>query len=362
MRAWRVLARRATLVFAPEQADMRKNVILITGANGEIGHGLVDHFRDHSDTEVVALDLNPIDRVQAEGCASTIVGDILDDNVLQRLESEYEIHEIYHLAALLSTRSEHAPIQAHRVNVNGTLNLMRLASEQARSHGHTVKFMFPSSIAAYGLPNRETKNIVDPLEESEFNFPTTMYGCNKLYCEQLGRYFSRHFRQLDVDSSASGVDFRAIRFPGLISAFTVPAGGTSDYGPEMIHAAASGQPYECFVDAEAKLPFMAMPDAVKALMSLANAGQEQLGRRVYNVTSFSLTAADIRERVVRRFPDARVEFCADPARARIVDTWPAEVDDSAARNDWGWVPDYDVDRAFDEYVLPNVARYYEESS
>ena len=341
---------------------MRKTVILITGANGEIGHGLVQHFRTTADTDVVALDLKPIDRELADGCAATIVGDILDDNVLQRLASEFEIHEIYHLAALLSTRSEHAPIQGHRVNVNGTLNLLQLAHEQATSHGHNVKFLFPSSIAAYGIPNRETKNILDPLDEGEFNFPATMYGCNKLYCEQLGRYFSRHFRQLDARVASSGVDFRGLRFPGLISAYTVPAGGTSDYGPEMIHAAASGKPYDCFVDEGAALPFMAMPDAVKALTSLAAAGQDQLGRRVYNVTSFTLSAGEIRDRVLARFPGAEVRFNPDPARAKIVDSWPALVDDSAARNDWGWAPEYGVDRAFDDYVFPNVARYYEGTS
>ena len=337
---------------------MRKPVALITGANGEIGHGLIEHLVRNEAKRVVALDLKSFDAEQAELCSATIVGDILDEDLLQRLISEYEIHEVYHLAALLSTRAEYTPVQAHRVNVNGTLNLLELAHEQARWHGHEVKFLFPSSIAAYGLPDRETKNQAGKVTEDEFNFPSTMYGCNKLYCEQIGRYFTTHFRQLSADPAPSGVDFRSLRFPGLISAATVPSGGTSDYGPEMIHAAAQGQAYDAFVDADASLPFMAMPDALKALTSLAAAPSERLSRRVYNVTSFSVTATEIRDRAVKFFEGAEIGFEPDPPRARIVDSWPADVDDSAARRDWGWQPDYDVDRAFNEYILPTVAKRY----
>jgi threonine 3-dehydrogenase len=185
-----------------------------------------------------------------------------------------------------------------------------------------------------------------------------MYGCNKLYCEQLGRYFSFYYRQLAAERIPSGVDFRCIRFPGLISAVTLPAGGTSDYASEMIHAAAQGQPYACFVGAHARLPFMAMPDGIKALVQLAAAPAEHLRQRVYNVTAFSVSAGGIRERVMRAFPQARIEFQPDVPRAAIVDSWPAEVDDSPARRDWNWSPEYDADRAFDEYLVPTITRYY----
>ncbi len=337
---------------------MRKPVTLITGANGEIGHGLIEHLHRHAEHSVVALDLKPLDEQLARQCAATIAGDILDEDLLQRLVSEYEIHAIYHLAALLSTRSEYSPVQAHRVNVNGTLNLLQLAHEQARWHGHAVTFLFPSSIAAYGLPDRATKDRVGPVAEEDYNFPSTMYGCNKLYCEQLGRYFTLHFRQLAHEPAPSGVDFRALRFPGLISAATVPSGGTSDYGPEMLHAAAAGQSYQCFVDADARLPFMAMPDAIKSLLQLAAAPADRLGRRVYNVNAFSLSAEQIRRRVLAAFPHADITFQRDEARARIVDSWPAEVDDGAARRDFGWRHDYDADRAFGEYLVPQVVRRY----
>lgn len=339
---------------------MRKAVALITGANGEIGHGLIEYFNKKGRHDILALDLNPIDDRMAGCCTATIVGDILDQYLLQRLVSEFEIHEIYHLAALLSTRAEYTPAQAHRVNVNGTLNLLELAVEQARWHGYAVRFLFPSSIAAYGMPDRNTKNAAGRVKETDFSFPRTMYGCNKLYCEQLGRYFTLHFRQLSAERAPSGVDFRALRFPGLISAVTIPSGGTSDYAPEMIHAAAKGEPYQCFVDPEARIPFMAMPDGVKALVMLAETAAENLTQRVYNVTSFSATAGELRDRVLTAFPEARIGFEPDEPRARIVDSWPADVDDGPARRDWSWKPEYDVDRAFDEYLVPTISQYYRE--
>ncbi len=154
------------------------------------------------------------------------------------------------------------------------------------------------------------------------------------------------------------LDFRSVRFPGLISAETVPSGGTSDYGPEMLHAAAQNKPYACFVAPEAQIPFMAMPDAIKALMGLLDAPREKLTLPAYNVGAFSLTAAEFVTRVKKAFPNAQISFAIDAARARIVDSWPADVDDSAARRDWKWSADYGIDRAFDEYLVPAIrARY-----
>jgi len=336
----------------------RKPAVLITGASGEVGFGLIERFNQSADRELIALDIKDIDPALSARCSASLVGDILDENLLQRLVSEYEIHVIYHLAALLSTRAEYTPDTAHRVNVDGTMNLLKLAHEQARWHGHPVVFMFPSSIAVYGLPDVATKERVGRVTETEWNFPTTMYGCNKSYCEHLGRYYSLYYRQLAAERSPSGVDFRALRFPGLISAVTMPTGGTSDYAAEMIHAAAQGKPYACFVGASARIPFMVMPDAIKALESLAAAPVETLAQRVYNVTSFSLSAGALRDRVVAAFPEASISFEPDRPRADIVDTWPADVDDTPARRDWGWTPDYDVDRAFDEYLIPNIKQRY----
>lgn len=338
---------------------MRKPVTLITGASGEVGYGLIERFAAAGDRDLVALDLKPLPDDMRAMCSTSIVGDILDQNLLQRLISEYEIHAIYHLAALLSTRAEFTPDTAHRVNVEGTLNLINLAHEQSRWHGNPVRFIFPSSIAVYGLPDLPTKRRAGRIRESEWNLPTTMYGCNKCYCEQLGRYYTEHYRQLSAEPQSSGVDFRCVRFPGLISAITLPSGGTSDYAAEMLHSAARGEPYACFVGEEARIPFMVMPDAIKALDMLANAPASKLSQRVYNVTAFSLSAKELRDRVSRAFPKADITFSPDRKRAGIVDTWPADVDDSLAARDWGWEPDYDVDRAFDEYLIPTIAKNYQ---
>jgi len=366
---------------------MRKPAVLVTGAGGEVGYGLIERYSPTDNEQLVALDLKELPSEVRAKCAASIIGDILDDNLLQRLVTEYEIHGIYHFAALLSTRAEYTPETAHRVNVEGTLNLLRLAHEQARWHGHTVKFIFPSSIAVYGLPangeyripssecrtadggHRQAnsafairhspfKDRIGKVKETEWVFPTTMYGCNKSYCEQLGRYYALYYRQLAAEVVPSGVDFRSLRFPGLISAATMPTGGTSDYAVEMIHAAAQGKPYACFVSAEARIPFMVMPDAIRALQQLAAAPKENLTQQVYNVTSFSLSAGELRMRVLAAFPNAEITFEPDAARARIVDSWPADVDDSPARRDWRWQPEYDADRAFADYFVPEISRRY----
>jgi nucleoside-diphosphate-sugar epimerase len=185
-----------------------------------------------------------------------------------------------------------------------------------------------------------------------------MYGCNKLYCEHLGRYYTYHYRQLAADQNKHTIDFRCIRFPGLVSAITIPTGGTSDYGPEMLHHAAQGLPYACFVRPDTRLPFMVMPDAIKSLLMLEAAPQESLTQLVYNVTSFSPTAQEFYEIVMNAFPKAKITFSPHASRQAIVDSWPAEVDDSSARKDWGWSPDYDQKRAFEEYLIPAIKSRY----
>lgn len=336
---------------------MRKKGILITGAAGEIGAALIQALSHQNNLTIITLDVRPL----PEGVGENVIhvqGDLMDHSLLSRLVSEYEISVIYHLAALLSTRSEFTPEAAHRVNVEGTLSLLQLASDQSQWRGDPVVFIFPSSIAAYGMPDLEVKARFPKVREWEWNYPRTMYGCNKLYCELLGTYYSQYFRQLAADRPVM-LDFRCVRFPGLISAFTVPSGGTSDYGPEMLHAAARGEPYACFVREDSIIPFMVMPDAIKSLLQLAAARRASLNRSVYNVTSFSLTAAEFRARVLQSFPQAVITFQPDVKRNNIVDSWPADLNDHDARRDWGWSPDYDVDRAFLEYLVPNIRKRYE---
>ncbi|MDY6867350.1 MAG: NAD-dependent epimerase/dehydratase family protein [Chloroflexota bacterium] len=339
---------------------MRQKVVLITGANGEIGHGLIRHLAENTEANIVALDVVPLDKTLRPLCQTYIVGDILDQMLLGRLVVEHEIATIYHLASILSTKAEYNPETAHRINVEGTMNLLRLAVEQSQWQKRAVKFIYPSSIAAYGIPSPEEKKKAGKVKEWQWNTPTTMYGCNKLYCEHLGRYYHSYYRQLAADcGTTETVDFRAIRFPGLISAETTPTGGTSDYGPEMLHSAAKGEPYSCFVRPDTTIPFMAMPDAVKALVILEAAPQEQLTQLVYNVTSFSLSAQEIYNIVTKAFPNAEIVFEVDQCRQKIIDTWPEVVDDSAACEDWGWCPDYDCERSFNEYLIPAIRKRYQ---
>ena len=336
----------------------RKPVVLVTGAGGEMGHTLIRRLAEGSAFDVLALDVRPLDAEVARCCTAVRVGDILDRRLLERLMSEFEVTIVFHLAALLSTRGEFVPETAHEVNVQGTLNMLRLAVEEARSLHYPVKFLFPSSVAVYGLPTLAAKRTAGRVAEDQWLMPITMYGCNKLYCEHLGRYFARHYRQLARGDEPGGVDFRAIRFPGLISAFTLPSGGTSDYAPEMIHAAAQGRPYACFVREDTRIPFMAMPDAIEALLALMQAPAESLTTLVYNVSAFNPSAAELAALVRRAFPAEQITFAPDPRRQAIVDSWPEDVDDVRARRDWTFRPAYDLDRTFNEYLLPNVTRLY----
>jgi len=334
---------------------VRKPVVLITGAGGEIGHALVVRLAK-DERALITLDLNPLDPSLARLVSREFTGSITDQSVLDRMLAEFEVDCLFHLAALLSTRAEFTPVAAHQVNVLGTLRLLEFAQKQGESHGRPVVFVYPSSIAAYGLPDLATKTAVGPVREDDYPHPRTMYGCNKLACEELGRYYTRHYKQLSVGVTPR-VDFRAIRFPGLISAATLPAGGTSDYAPEMIHAAGRGEPYACFVRPDTTIPFMVMPDATGALVALASARRDRLSRAAYNVAAFSRSAAEIREAVVREFPRTVITYKIDEKRQGIVDSWPAQVDDSAARADWGFAPQFDFERAFREYLFPTIGQH-----
>lgn len=337
---------------------LRKLVVLITGAGGEIGHGLITRLAQDGSHSVITLDVRPLEPDVATLVQREFVGSILDTDVLERILSEYEVDRVFHLAALLSTRAEFTPMTAHHVNVEGTINLLEFAQKQGESHGRPVVFMYPSSIAAYGLPDVETKMRVGKVTENEWTKPTTMYGCNKLYCEHMGRYYAKRYKQLAAETLSGKVDFRCLRFPGLISAVTVPSGGTSDYAPEMIHAAAQAKPYACFVRPDTRIPFMAMPDGIEALLKLAGAPREKLNHTVYNVGAFSPSAEEIRQIVIEAFPGSEITYSVDVKRQGIVDAWPADVDDGAARRDWGFAPEYDFKRAFSEYLIPTIRQRY----
>ncbi len=334
---------------------MRPKVVLITGAAGEIGQALVSELAASGQT-IVTLDLQPLSP-EFQKLSTHVLGSITDQVLIDRLGQDYEIEVIFHLAALLSTSAERSPTKAHEVNVDGSQRLLELAAQQSEQRGKAVQFIFPSSKAIYGMPDLKTKAAHPRVREDEWVAPTTMYGCNKVAIEMLGTYYSRHYKQL-AETPPVMLDFRALRFPGLISAHTLPSGGTSDYGPEMLHAAAKGEPYACFVRPDTTIAFMAMPDAVKALLSLTKAPIAKLSRTVYNVTSFSLSAEDFRQQVLRAFPGAEITYAPDAQRQGIVDSWPMDIDDSAARKDWGLAPDYGLKRCFEEYLVPNIRERY----
>ena len=339
---------------------MEKPVFLITGVNGEIGHSLIAYLRQkYTDADIIAFDIADIDKSLLKYEPRFYNGNVLDQKLIDQIFARNNISCVFHLASLLSTRAEKVPEFAHEVNVSGSLNILHAAAEKSMKRGKRVKVIFPSSIAVYGLPNLEEKHRAGNVRENQYLSPITMYGCNKLTVENLGEYYSRYYKLTERTSEEPVLpDFRCVRFPGLISAITMPTGGTSDYGPEMLHFAARGEHYNCFVRPDSKISFMAMPDAIKSLIGIAEARREDLKQSVYNVTSFSLTATEFRDIVTANFPAADIDYVPTPSRQRIIDSWPEDTDDSAAKRDWGWSPDYDCTRAFEDYLVPAIKERY----
>lgn len=332
------------------------DTVLVTGVNGEVGHATIPILAKEG-LKIIALDITDLDIILKGFVTEFYKGSVLDKILLSKIFAKYKIDTIYHFGALLSTAAEKDPELAQSVNAGGTATIIALTNQICIKDGRPIKFIFPSTIAAYGLPNLKTKMEAAAITEDEYQNPITMYGINKLYCENLGTYYSKNYKMLEPDIKRL-LDFRCVRFPGLISAITIPTGGTSDYGAEMIHTAAQGENYESFVREDTTLPFMVMPDAVKALITLANADKSKLTRSTYNVNSFSISAKEIADMVLKVFPNTAIDYNPHPIRQRIVDSWPAAVDDSLARRDWHWQPDYDIKRAFEEYLIPEIQNRY----
>jgi threonine 3-dehydrogenase len=330
---------------------MSKPVALVTGASGEMGSLLVPTLTGRG-FDVAAIDLDALPKTTKEHCIETIRDSILNYDLMRGLFKKYSPTHVFHLAAVLSSKAEIDPELAHKVNVEATLELFRMCRETTDGKP-PVRFLFPSSIAVYGMPDAAVKEEVGAVREIEWTSPSAMYGCNKLYGELIGSYLSKA-----VDGGYPALDFRAIRFPGLISADTLPTGGTTDYAPEMIHAAAQKKAYNCFVAENSRLPFMTMPDGIDALMRLAEADASELSTRVYNIKGFSASAGEIRQEVIKHFPDADIGFEPVTARQAIVDSWPADIDDSKARTDWGLAPEHGLDGAFGEYLAPALRKRY----
>ena len=304
--------------------------ILVTGAKGQIGSDLVAALRRQG-RDVLETDLHPLPNGTAPGGSAGPYQplDVQDRDRLDALVREHEVDTVYHLASLLSATGEKKPDLAWAVNVEGLRNVLGVA----RAHG--LRLFWPSSIAAFGPATpRENTPQAGPLD------PVTMYGTTKVTGELLCRYA---FQQ-------DGVDVRSLRYPGLISHATKPGGGTTDYAVEIFYAAIQGEPYTCFLRPDTRLPMMYMPDAVRATVDLMEADADAISVRTsYNVTALSFSAEEIATALQRRFPDFEVRYDPD-FRQVIADSWPASIDDSQARTDWGWQPAFDLDRMVDDMI------------
>jgi threonine 3-dehydrogenase len=337
---------------------------LITGISGEVGTGLIKKLRSQN-YKIVAADIKNPEEEISKFIDKFYICDISDKENVDKIFYEQNFDIIFHLAAILSTGGEKFPEKAIDVNIKGTVNLLEAATNQSlmatplrQGSAGQVKFIFPSSIAAYGLPTLTEKQKRGRVSEEEFPNPITIYGISKLNCEKIGRYFSENYMLLANLDRKNLIDFRCVRFPGLLSPDTLPSGGTSDYGSEMIHAAAQGKSYECFVRPDTTIPFMAMADAAEVLTQLAEVPKDKLKSFVYNVAGFSVSAEQIAKEVKEFFPKFRISYKINPERQKIVDSWPVDVDDSNAQKDWGWKKKYDFEKTFSEYLIPKIKERY----
>jgi len=317
---------------------MLKKTILITGANGEMGQSLIKSFQNNADYKVIALDL--FGNLYDLDVDVFVTGSITDKKNIESIFKNHKIDIIYHLAAILSTKAEKDKDLAYDVNVNGSKYLIDTASMQ----NNLVIFFFPSSIAVYNVDH----NTNEPIREDESHkLPTTIYGQNKLEIEEYGR-----------ESINNNFDFRCIRFPGIISATTLPTGGTSDYAPEMIHHAAQKKEYQCFVNSLTQLPFIVMPDAIRSIEMLMDSSKDDLKNDIYNIGSFNPSVEELYLETKKYFNDFILSFFINDERQKIVNSWPNSIDDSKAKEDWRWAPKYNFNNAFKNYLIPYITSYY----
>jgi threonine 3-dehydrogenase len=300
--------------------------ILLTGAGGQIGTDLMPMLLDRGD-EVAAFDLAP----RPTSCPAAVEwvrGDISVSAEVYDAVKQFRPDRILHLAAILSATGERVPHRTWHVNLDGT----RYVLEAARLFDVGQVF-YTSTIAVFG-PGLDA-----PVGDDVPLHPTTMYGVTKVAGELLGEYYQQAF----------GIDFRGVRFPGLINA-GIPGGGTSDYALFMFVEGMRSGAYESFCTPESQIPFMYMPDALRAMVELSDAPKESLGRSIYNIAAMSPTAREIADAVTARVPGADLTFRSDPARQAILDSWPTVLDDGNARADWGWKHEYDLDAMSDDLV------------
>jgi threonine 3-dehydrogenase len=305
--------------------------ILVTGAGGQVGLDLIAELRARGH-EVHGSDVapRPSEKILDPQVPWHAL-DVTDAGRVEGLVGELGVQRIYHLAAILSARGEADPQRTYLINQQGTWNVL----EACRRRG-VEQLVFTSTIAVYGpgLPPTVADDV--PLH------PTTMYGVTKVAGELLGEYYHRRY----------GLDFRGVRFPGLISA-AMPGGGTSDYALFMYVDGVRRGAYDAFCRADTRIPLMYMPDGIRALVELPQAPRAQLQRSIYNTAAFSPSAQEIADSVARALPGVRLGFASDPKRQAILDSWPDALDDTSARADWGWSARFDLD-AMTADLVPRV--------
>lgn len=314
---------------------MNQTRVLITGANGQIGSVLTQELRQRlGDDQVVATDIRDPEQ-SAPGPFERL--DALDDERLDQLIRQYQITTVYHLAAILSAKGEQNPRQAWQINMESLFNVL----EAARQHG--LQLFFPSSIAVFGdnTPRRETPQ--DTIMQ-----PSTVYGISKVAGEQWCQYYHQKY----------GVDVRSVRYPGIIGYQSMPGGGTTDYAVDIYHKAVLGEPFECFLSAGTRLPMLYMDDAIRATIELMEAPAKQITVRTsYNLAGMSFSPAEVAAEINRHIPEFSISYAPD-FRQKIADSWPNSIEDSQARTDWHWKPNYDL-AAMTRDMLENLRLKYE---
>jgi len=297
--------------------------ILVTGAVGQVGSDLTLALRERYGADhVIAAGhrTEPSKALQDSGPFVRL--DIQQRDEIEAVVSEHRIRTIFHMAAILSAVGEEKPQLAWSVNVKGLINVLEIARER-----NMTRIFVPSSIAVFGP---ETPREAAP-QETVLR-PTTMYGISKLSGELLGEYYARRY----------GLDARGLRYPGIISSETLPGGGTTDYAVEIFYAAIRDRRYTCFVREDTILPMMYIPDCIKATIDLMEADAARLVHHCdFNLAALSFSAGELAAEIRKHIPDFVCEFRPD-SRQEIADSWPCTVDDSAAREEWGWTPSYDL--------------------
>lgn len=302
---------------------MAADKILVIGACGQIGVELTAALRViFGNEQVVASDLRD-EHPLLKGTGPYVSCDVMNKERLLAIIKEYQITQVYLLAAILSATGEKNPSMAWQINMQSLLNILDIAKEEKLD-----KVYWPSSIAVFG-PN-SPKQLTPQHTIIE---PTTVYGISKYAGEQWCAYYHKHY----------GIDVRSLRYPGLISYKSAPGGGTTDYAIEIYHKALSDGHYECFLSEETYLPMMYMPDAIRATIELMQAPAEQIKTRTaYNLSAMSFSPKEISESIRKHLPDFNISYKPD-FRQQIANSWPQSIDDQQAQNDWQWKPEFDLD-------------------